>query len=90
MQLQCCTAQCASAERVLGDNDVAGLRHRVVQLQTHVERQLSLMGELRKGVGDAQSEAAGVSAELHERLPQLKAEVDDAALTTPHTTLTAP
>ena len=89
-QLQSCTAQCATTEQVLGDNDVAGLRHRVVQLQTHVERQLSLMGELRKGVGDAQSEAAGVSAELHERLPQLKAEVDDAALTTPHTTLTAP
>ena len=89
-QLQSCTAQCATTEQVLGDNDVAGLRHRVVQLQTHVERQLSLMGELRKGVGDAQSEAAGVSAELHERLPQLKAEVDDAAVTTPHTTLTTP
>ena len=83
-------AQCASAEQVLGDNDVAGLRHRVAQLHTHVERQLSLMGELRKGVGDAQSEAAGVSAELAERLPQLKAEVDDAALTTSHTALTTP
>ena len=89
-QLQSCTAQCASAEQVLGDNDVAGLRHRVAQLHTHVERQLSLMGELRKGVGDAQSEAAGVSAELAERLPQLKAEVDDAALTTSHTALTTP
>ena len=89
-QLQSCTAQCASAEQVLGDNDVAGLRHRVAQLHTHVERQLSLMGELRKGVGDAQSEAAGVSAELAERLPQLKAEVDGAALTIPHTILTTP
>ena len=30
-------------------------------------------------MGDAQSEAAGVSAELHERLPQLKAQVEDVA-----------
>ena len=30
-------------------------------------------------MGDAQSEVAGVSAELHERLPQLKAQVEDVA-----------
>ena len=48
-------------------------------LQTHVESQIALMASLRTDVGDARSEAAGLSRELGERLPALKAEVDDVA-----------
>ena len=78
-QLQAVGGRAEAMDELLGANDLAGMRHRVAMLQKHVESQLSLMSELRGEVGAAQRSADGLTGELRERLPQIKAEVDDVA-----------
>ena len=78
-QLQAVGGRAEAMDELLGANDLAGMRHRVAMLQRHVESQLSLMSELRGEVGEAQRSTDGLTGELRERLPQIKAEVDDVA-----------